>query len=61
MLLSNRITIEAKGNKVNFSKLIGSKLITLTKDVVSVEKMLWWAKIYSTMSDSEWIDLFELN
>ncbi len=57
MLLSNRITIEAVGNKVTYSKLINSRLIRVTKTVESVQKALFWAKMYSTLNDAEWLDL----
>lgn len=54
MTLSNGISVTADGNTVTFSKIVGSKLLELTKTVETVEKCLFWAKMYGTMTDLEW-------
>lgn len=54
MVLQNGISVTATDNTATFTKIVGGKILSLTKECKTVEKCLFWSKMYGTMSDIEW-------
>ena len=58
MIFSNKISVTAEGtDKVIFSKIVGGKILTITKYNLTAHKLLFWAEMYGTMTDEEWKDI----
>ena len=58
MIFSNKISVMAEGaDKVIFSKIVGGKILAITKQHLTAHKLLFWAEMYGTMTDKEWQDI----
>lgn len=56
MIFTNKISVIADGEKTIFSKVVGGKIITITKHNLTAAKLLFWAEMFGTMTDLEWND-----
>ncbi len=56
MIFSNKISVIVKGDITVFSKIVGGKILFITKYDLTAAKLLFWAEMFGTMTDLEWND-----